>query len=218
MFLLKQLQALKEEAERNASREDVDISKRAIIGVLESGLLDKVIQVGERMPDFALPDGQNQVTRLADFLLDGPLVINFYRGIWCPFCNLELEALNEFLPEFAKHSAKLVAISPQRPKFNLEVVSRHGLNYTVLSDAGNRVAQSIGLAYPLADDLRKLYLKGGTDLAEYNGGDSWTLPMPARLIVDRNSIVRYVRVNADYTNRPEPEETLAVLAEIAGRS
>ena len=80
------------------------------------------------------------------------------------------------------------------------------------------MAQSIGLAYPLADDLRKLYLKWGMDLAEHNGDDSWTLPMPARLIVDRNSVVRYVRVNADYMNRPEPEETLAVLAEIAGRS
>lgn len=92
------------------------------------------------------------------------------------------------------------------------------MNYTLLSDAGNTVAQSIGLAYPLADDLRKLYLKWGMDLAEHNGDDSWTLPMPARLIVDRHSVVRYVRVNADYMNRPEPEETLAVLAEIAGRS
>jgi len=82
VFLLKQLQALKDEAERHASREHIDISKRAVIELLESGLPDKVIQVGERMPDFALPDGQNQVVRLADFLVDGPLVINFYRGKW----------------------------------------------------------------------------------------------------------------------------------------
>ena len=104
-----------------------------------------------------------------------------------------------------------MAVSPQLPEFNRKLVKDKGLQLMLLSDPGNRVARTFNLAYKLPEDLRKVYLGFGVDLRKFNGDDSWTLPMPARFVIDPSGIVRSADVNADYTIRPEPEETLRVL-------
>ena len=110
--------------------------------------------------------------------------------------------------------AKLVAISPQLPEFSRKLIAQQNLSFDLLSDPGNRVAKSYGLVFSFPEDLKNLYLKFGIDIAKHNGDDSWTLPMPARLIIDQSGIIRYAEINPDYTERPEPEDTLTALKEI----
>lgn len=124
---------------------------------------------------------------------------------------MELEALQEALPEITAAEATLLAISPQREEYLRQVVNKHNLTFDVLRDAGNAVAERFGLKFTLPDDLRQVYLKFGIDLPRFNGDDSWTLPMPGRFVIDQDAVIRYADVNPDYTVRPEPSETVGAL-------
>jgi peroxiredoxin len=124
---------------------------------------------------------------------------------------LELDALQEVIDEINAMGAKLVAISPQLPEFSRKLIAQQNLSFDLLSDPGNRVAKSYGLVFSFPEDLKNLYLKFGIDIAKHNGDDSWTLPMPARFIIDRGAIIRYAQVDPDYTVRPEPEHTIDAL-------
>jgi peroxiredoxin len=120
-------------------------------------------------------------------------------------------ALQSALPEITGAGASLVAISPQLPSFNAELVRQRHLTFEILSDAGNRVAEQFGVKFAMPAYLKELYLAFPNDLAKVNGDDSWTLPMPARFIIDSRSVIRYAESDPDYTTRPEPEHTLAAL-------
>lgn len=129
---------------------------------------------------------------------------------------MELDALQETNAEFKALGATLIAISPQVQSFNRELKEEKKLTFEILSDPGNEVSQRYGFTYKLPEDLKEIYLKFNIDLEQYNGDDSWTLPLPARLIIDQEGIIRYAAVNADYTVRPEPEETMAALKNMTG--
>jgi peroxiredoxin len=124
---------------------------------------------------------------------------------------VELEALAKIAPEIKAAGGTLVMIAPQQPSFNQAIAREKKLDVPILSDPGNAVAAEYGIRHTLPEDLQAVYLKFGLDLPAHNGDDSWTLPMPARLIIDTKRVIRYAEINADYTVRPEPEETLAVL-------
>lgn len=127
---------------------------------------------------------------------------------------MELEALQEAAGEIHSLGANLLAISPQLPEYNRALVREKKLTFDLLSDPGNAVAKTYGLVYSLPPDLKKVYLQFGIDVAKHNGDDSWTLPMPARYIIDPGGIIRYAKVEPDYTVRPEPEDTIAALKQI----
>lgn len=124
---------------------------------------------------------------------------------------MELEALNEVLPQIHALGAGLVVIAPQLPSFNKELRQRHSLAFDILYDSHNRAASQFGLTFSLPDDLKRVYQNFGIDLARFNGDDSWTLPMPSRFIIDENSSIISAEVNPDYTRRPEAEDTLSAL-------
>jgi peroxiredoxin len=107
--------------------------------------------------------------------------------------------------------AELLTISPQQPEFNRELIKEKNLTFDLLSDPGNRVAETYGLVYAFPEDLKQIYLQFGIDLGKYNGDESWTLPMPGRFVIDRSGIIKYAEVNPDYTVRPEPEEVIGIL-------
>jgi len=129
---------------------------------------------------------------------------------------LELDALKKATEEFKALGANFIAISPQLQSFNRELTEEKKLTFEILSDPGNEVAQRYGLTFKLPEDLKEIYVKFNIDLEKYNGDDSWTLPLPARLIIDQKGIIRYAEINADYTVRPDPEETIAALKKIMG--
>jgi peroxiredoxin len=148
-------------------------------------------------------------------LAAGPLVLSFYRGVWCPYCNLELQALEATLPRFRELGASLVAISPQTAANSRKSLRQNGLSFPILSDAGNDVAAAFGLRFALPDYLVDLYKQLKNDLPAFNGDPGWTLPMPARYVIGRDGIIAYAEVNPDYTRRPEPESLLPVLERLA---
>jgi peroxiredoxin len=129
---------------------------------------------------------------------------------------MELDALKKATEEFRALGATFIAISPQLQSFNREFREEKKLTFEILSDPGNEVAQRYGLTFALPEDLKEVYVKFNIDLEKYNGDDSWTLPLPARLIIDQEGIIRYAAINADYTVRPEIEETIAALKSMIG--
>lgn len=172
------------------------------------------VQAGDVFPDFSLPDSTGATFSLQTQLIAGPLVLSFYRGLWCPYCNLELEALAEIHGELRRLGAELVVISPQSAASSIRVSQRRNLPFRMLVDAGNRVAASAGLKYRLSEPTVHLYQSLGVNLPTFNGDDTWTLPIPARVIVTQDGRVHSIHADPDYTRRPEPVSTLRAIEEL----
>ncbi len=191
---------------------DVQQSMQQAAEVLErSGVSDRSLKAGKTAPDFTLPDVHGASANLADALAQGPVVLSFYRGGWCPYCNLELQALQQALPEIQELGAQLLAVSPELPDNSLSTAEKHALAFTVLSDKGNRVAREFGIVFTLPEALRPIYTQFGIDLPAWNGDDSFELPMPATYVIGQNGIILDGFVNTDYTQRMEPEKILDTL-------
>jgi peroxiredoxin len=173
-------------------------------------------KVGERAPDFTLRDQIGRQVSLAGELAHGPVVLIFYRGEWCPYCNIMLRTYGRRAGDFSERGARLVAVSPQTPDNSLTMAEKHGLAFPVLSDEGGDVIGTYGLKYDVDGPSRERLAAGGIDVARFNGGGGWILPAPAVFVIDRHAIVRFAGVNGDYTRRTEPDEVLAVLDSLAG--
>jgi peroxiredoxin len=189
----------------------IETMHRATAELIGSGQAKRALQAGERAPEFVLDDPDGRSVSSAELLAKGPLVVSFYRGVWCPYCNMDLQALQEVLPAFREASASLLAISPQTPVNSRKSVRTNGLDFPILSDPGNVVAARFGLRFRLPDDLIELYKSLKNDLPAFNGDDSWTLPMPARFVIGQDGVIRYAEVNPDYTQRPEPSDMLPAI-------
>lgn len=173
--------------------------------LVAAGIAEKSISRDMPFPDFKLPDANGLSRDLKTFLADGPLVISFYRGAWCPYCNLEINALQKRLPEITAAGAQLVAISPQTPDKSADQVSNLTLGFEVLSDIDNKLARKCGLVFTLPESLRPIYSAWEIDIPDHNGNDSFELPIPATYIIDTNGKIRYVFADMDYTKRAEPD-------------
>ncbi|MHB8691144.1 MAG: peroxiredoxin-like family protein [Solirubrobacteraceae bacterium] len=166
-------------------------------------------KVGEKAPNFTLKDQLGREVSLAGELEQGPVVLLFYRGEWCPYCNAWLRTFGLRAADFSHRGARLVAVSPQTPDNSLTMAEKHGLEFPVLSDERGEVIGTYGLKYDVT--AHELYKAGGADLDKFNGEGGWILPAPAVVVIDREAIVRFVSVNGDYTQRAEPDEALAAL-------
>jgi len=189
----------------------IETMHRATAELIASGTAKRTLKAGDKMPGFTLLDPDGNPVSSADLLKHGPLVINFYRGVWCPYCNMELQALQAALPEFQALGASLVAISPQNPVNSRKSVRQNGLSFPILSDPHNDLAAAFGLRFELQDYLVELYKSLKNDLPSFNGDPSWTLPMPGRFVVGQDGTILYAEVNPDYTRRPDPEDMLPAL-------
>jgi len=183
---------------------------RCVEEVRAQGVAEQALGVGAVAPDFTLPDARGTKVRLAELRAEGPVVVSFYRGGWCPYCNLELRAYAERIDRFTEAGVRLVAISPQTPDASLTLVERAELPFTVLSDVGNVVAGSFGLVHRVPAELDAVYAKNGFNLAGDNAQDAGalTLPLPATYVIGRDGVVAFVQVSADYTVRADPDAVL----------
>jgi peroxiredoxin len=192
--------------------------------LVNGNLAAHALQPGDKAPQFELPDGDGMLWRSEELLHSGPLrpftpkagangalVIIFYRGRWCAYCNAQLAALQEVHKQIADAGASLVAISPQTQKHSYMTRDMHKLRFPVLSDAGNQVARKFGLVYRMPADLKTMYESIMTRLPGYNGDQSWELPLAATYIVGKDGTISWRRVDADWRKRPEPEEVLQAL-------
>jgi peroxiredoxin len=180
-----------------------------------AGLPPRIANTGVAMPDGDLLDVAGDATSLAKVLDGGPAVIVFYRGAWCPYCNLALKAYQEQLvPVLAARGVQLVAISPQRPDGSLDVREKNGLTYTVLSDPGNQIASQLGILTSPSAQARATQVKRGLDLTTVNADGTLTLPMPTVVVVDRAGTIRWIDVHPNYATRSEPADILAAVADL----
>lgn len=179
---------------------------------MKSDIQKTCLQTGQVAPDFELPDFAGRLIGLARKVSEGPVILSFYRGTWCPYCNLEFQAQLELVPEFRARSATVLAISPQVADRRTDPA---GEGFIDLCDRGNWVARSFGLVYALGDEIKKVYKSFGIRLEELNGDDSYEVPLSAAYIVDRNQKVRYAFVNPDFTQRAEPAFLLESLTQFA---
>lgn len=183
-----------------------------------NGIPEGVMQVGATLPDADLLDPKGASTTLYDALGDRISVLVFYRGAWCPYCNLTLKTYqSELVPELTRRGVGLVAISPQKPDGSLSMQEQNELTFTVLSDAGNQIAKAAGiLNAPSAEGLAA-QLQLGLDLTEVNADGTIGIPMPTTMIVDADHKVRWIDVHPDYSTRSEPDQILAALEGLAAR-
>lgn len=182
---------------------------------LETSDEGKGLKEGEKAPNFTLPDASGNSVELYDQLKQGPVILTFYRGNWCPYCNMELRAYQQIIGEIHEAGAELLAISPQTPDHSMSVQEKHDLEYKVLSDVGNNVADEFNLVYRLPDYLIDIYKDNKLDVDKYNGDAEWTLPVSATYIISKDGTIAYEYTKADYKDRLEPSDVLAELKKLS---
>lgn len=206
MSLKEKLDANMAEFKRKTPPEMAEPLLRALKEAAEAGYEEKALGVGDKAPVFELPDAEGNVVSSADLLKSGPLVVSFYRGFWCSFCNLELKALEEFSGEIIERGARIVAISPQSAANSRRTGRDCGVTFPILIDRGCEVTAQFGLLYTPPDYVQKIYRSNGVDLSKVNAAPDWNIPVPGRYLIGQDGVIRYAEVNPDYSNRPEPED------------
>lgn len=197
-----------------------DDTARLIAGDIEllrsSGLLEHAARPGDRLPATSnLLDQHGQRFDLGRLSAEKPVIITFYRGGWCPYCNLELRAYQALLPQIHAAGAELVAVSPERPDHSLSTVEKNELSFKVLSDIGSGLAAALGIRFTLSDAVRPFYEKAGYALPDRHGDGVWALPLPATYVVDKGGVIAAAFIEPDYRKRLDPVDALSALAMLA---
>ena len=188
------------------------VMERHIAHLAEAGIARHARKVGDQAPPILLPDAQGSIFDIATLLAKGPVVVTFYRGGWCPFCNLELKAYQNVLPRIVAAGASLVAISPEKPDDSMSTAEKNALTFPVLSDVGQRVGKAFGLVYEFTDELRTTYDGFKLDIPEKNGTPSeWSLPLSATYVIGSAGRILFADLGVDYRHRTDPLDVLQVL-------
>ena len=211
MSLKAQIDAFNVQKEANLPADVLALMNTTNEELIAQHIRNNALQVGDKIENFILPNHLGKNIELADLLDKGPVVVSFYRGAWCPYCNLELKALNDFLPQFKTKSAQLVAISPQLPDQTLTTAQKNELEFDVLSDVGNKVAQQFGLLFTLDKRIQELYTGFGIDFEHTYGDKTYQLPLPATYVINQEGVITYAFLNEDYTLRAEPSDVMTAL-------
>ncbi len=194
----------------------VAMMEAATAQLKSSGIESLALKVGDRAPSLSMRDAMGERVNVDRLLEQGPVVAIFYRGGWCPYCNLALRAWQARLAELNSLGATLVAISPQTPDNSLSTREKNELAFPVLSDSDFAAAHGFGIAFTLPPELVDLYSSVGNNLPELNGNGQWVLPVPATFVIDKSGVIQFAHVEADYRERAEPSDVLTAIRKIAG--
>lgn len=209
----KPLQDVLDERKNNfnakATEEKKKVYAAGIQYILDKGILDNAKKVGDKAPNFTLTNATGEKVSLQSYLDKGPVVLTWYRGGWCPYCNLTLARLQEELPNFEAAGANLLALTPEVPDSSISTSEKHDLTFEVLSDLDNNVAREFGVVFKLTPEVAEAYQKFG--LEDYNNTDSNELPLAATYIINTDGEIVYAFVSEDYRNRAEPRDIVAAL-------
>ncbi|MEM9603464.1 MAG: peroxiredoxin-like family protein [Pseudomonadota bacterium] len=211
MSLQEKLDAFKVQFTSQVPAEAVEAFERSTRELIESGQAERTLKAGDAAPSFVLHDPDGNPVALETLLAEGPVVVSFYRGAWCPYCNLELQALEAVADDIRARGAQLVAISLQNAAQSRKSQRENGLSFPILSDVGGNVADAFGLRWRVQPYVQPVFRSFKVDLPSIHGDGQWNLPMPGRYVIDTDGTVAYAEVNPDYTRRPEPAELFPVL-------
>jgi peroxiredoxin len=188
------------------------IMERHIEQLRDGAIARTMKKVGDRAPQIVLDNARGETVDVGTLLAKGPAIVTFYRGGWCPYCNLELKAFQDILPEIKAAGASLVAISPEKPDDTLSTAEKNKLSFEVLSDVGHKVGRAFGLVYDFTDELRSAYEGFGRDIPAHNGTPGeWALPVSATYVIGRDGLIVYADTGVDYRYRADPRDVLASL-------
>lgn len=202
---------------RDGWRKRVPAERQAImerhIEQLRTGEIAKtMLKVGDQAPSIVLSNATGQPVDLGKLFAAQAVIVTFYRGGWCPFCNLELKAFQDVLPEIKAAGATLVAISPEKPDDSLSTVEKNALTFEVLSDVGQRAGRAFGLVYEFTEELKSVYNGFNLDIPGKNGAPGeWALPVSATYVIGRGGRIIYANTDTDYRDRADPRDVLAAL-------
>jgi peroxiredoxin len=182
------------------------------IDQLRSGAIARtMLKVGDHAPAIVLKNAKGATVDIGTLLEKGPVIVTFYRGGWCPYCNLELKAYQEILPQIAAAGASLVAISPEKPDDTVSTAEKNALTFEVLSDVGQKVGRAFGLVYEFTEELKHAYHGFNLDIPARNDTNEWALPVSATYVIDSDGSIVYAYTDVDYRDRADPRDVLAVL-------
>lgn len=185
----------------NEFQEELETSRKA----------KRYLKEGDLFPDFKLMNAVGEEVSLSDKLLNGPLVISFYRGTWCPYCNIELMGYEAILNDIKAAGGDFLAISPELPDLSMSLKERKNLSFEVLSDQDNQLAEQLGIVFEVGSEVLRLYNGFGIDLEQTQGNEKNRLPIPATYVIDKNRKIKLAYVDVDYTKRFEPLEVIKFL-------
>jgi peroxiredoxin len=192
------------------------IMKRHIEQLRDGAIARTMLKKGDRAPAIVLGNAKGETVEVGKLFKKGPVIVAFYRGGWCPYCNLELKAFQEVLPEITAAGASLVAISPEKPDDTLSTAEKNALTFQVLSDVGQKVGRAFGLVYEFTDELKSAYQGFSLDIPARNGAPGeWALPVSATYVIDRDGTIIYAYTDVDYRDRADPRDVLKVLTQRA---
>lgn len=211
MSILKsQLEARKAQFAQKASDYKKQVFEEGVDEVKNSGITQQAKQVGELAPDFTLTNALGNPVSLSEYLQKGKVILTWYRGNWCPYCNMTLRQLQRELPNFHANGAQLIALTPELPDHSLSTTQKHELTFEVLSDVGNKVAHAYGIVFKLHEEVAQIY-HDSFDMNGHNGDTSNELPLAATYIIDEDGVIKFAYLDADYRNRAEPSDLTSFL-------
>ena len=187
---------------------------RLVQGLTDAGAADCALRVDDRMPDFLLPNAEGQLVSSAQLLANGPAVLSFYRGIWCPYCSEELNALADAAQRLKAAGATVAAITPEIGGTALRTKRERKLQFEILCDVDNGVAMAFGLMFRIPEDIQASYLKFNVNMPKIYGNDGWMIPIPATYVVGRDGVIAYAYVNPDYRERCDPESLVEIVRKL----
>ncbi|MFN3190912.1 MAG: peroxiredoxin-like family protein [Aureliella sp.] len=217
MSLHEQLVQQKTAVIEKRSDDVVEVVVKTTQELHDSGIAEQAPTVGNDFQMFTLPNQEGYEVSLRELLKKGPVIVTFYRGGWCPYCNLELRAYQQLLPQINEAGATLVAITPELPDESLSTRQKNELDFQVLTDRDSAYARELGLVFTLPDELRPIYQNFGIDIEKHNGAGQFDLPLAATFVVDSSGKVSYSFATADYTQRAEPSEVLKAVEAFASK-
>ncbi len=206
------LEAQLQKLRQRTSAETTVIYNKSVQDLIATNIEKTALQKGELAPDFSLPNATGQTVSLSGLLRNGLVALTFYRGAWCPYCNIQLRAYQEILPQIHELGAELVAISPELPDGSLTVTEKHHLAFPVLSDVNAVILRQYKVLFTVPENIREIYLKAGLDVEKANGVSTWELPIPATYVIDADRIIRFAYTKPDYRDRLEPKTLLEQVA------
>lgn len=211
MKLQDKLDAFKSTFKTQAPAEAIEAFGRSTQELIDTGQAERALQAGDQVPDFVVTDSDRNDVTLKDLLASGPVVLSFYRGVWCPYCNIELRALEDVAKEIRARGATLVAISMQGAADSRKSQKDNKLSFPILTDKAGELANAFGIRWSLQDYVIPIHEGFGVHLPTIHGDGKWNLPMPARYVIDARGTIAYSEVNPDYTRRPEPSDLFPIL-------
>ncbi len=209
--LATQIEQFNKELAKQVPQEVIEAFGKSIEDLKSKKIEEKVIKIGFSMPYFSLPNAKNEIVSFTELLKKGKMVIAFYRGSWCPYCNLELKVFQENISKLTEKKATLVAISPQSPDNSLTIIEKHNLTFEVLTDKDNTFAKQLGIVFELQDFVLPYYEALGINLSNFTINNDNSLPIPAVFVVDENGKLIYKFADANYMNRLDINELLKSL-------